>query len=295
MRIKHLLSAVALAGSVCCGAYGETIELKLAYNGAPGSLADLCAQEYARRAGEQLGGRIKISIYGQSQPGSDKEALAKVKNGEITFALVSTVMPSVAYEFGVFELPFLVHDRDHVRQFRRIVFKQFLEPAAREKGYLLLAMWEDGFRHITSNLKPVKAPKDLRGLRLRVPESEWRARIFKAYGALPTHLAFDKVPGAAKQTAAGAQEIPLAQIYNGKFYRTQKYLTLTYHLYIPAYLVANPNELAKLPPDVPDRLISAAREMEDWVLARAARLDQELLLKLQPFMKINDPRLKTRV
>jgi tripartite ATP-independent transporter DctP family solute receptor len=279
--MKHLLSVIALAGSVCWGAYGQTIELKLAHIGGPGSLFDICAQEYARRVNEQLGGRLKIAVYGGSQLGSDKEALAKVKNGEITFTLVSTVMSSVADEFGVFELPFLVHDRDHIKRFRPIVFKEFLEPAARDKGYFLLAMWENGFRHITSNVRPVETPKDLQGLRLRVPESEWRAKMFRSYGASPAQIVFDKVLGALESNVVDAQENPLAQIYGAKFYLAQKYLTLTNHVYTPAYLLGNPEELAKLPPE-------ASREMEDWVLMRAAQLDQELLLKLQPFMKTNE-------
>src|SRR5262249_15763060 len=79
--------------------------------------------------------------------------------------------------------------------------------------------------------------------------------------------------------------------YSGKFYLAQKYLSLTNHVYTPAYLLGNPDELAKLPPDVSNRLILIASEMEDWVLERAALLDRELLLKLQPFIKItqSDP------
>jgi TRAP-type transport system periplasmic protein len=288
MRLKPLLSVIALACSICRGAYGQTIELKLAHNGAPDSLFDLCAKEYARRVDEHMAGRVKIAVYGQSQLGSDKEALAKVKNGEIAFALISTVMSSVADEFGVFELPFLVHGRDHVKRFRTVVFNEFLEPAARNKGYFLLAMWENGFRHITSNAGPVETPKDLQGLRLRVPEGEWRAKMFRSYGASPAEIAYDKVLGALESNAVDAQENPLAQIYGGKFYLAQKYLSLTNHVYTPAYLLGNPDELAKLPPDVSNRLISIAREMEDWVLARAAQLDRELLLKLQPYMKINE-------
>jgi TRAP-type transport system periplasmic protein len=288
VKLKHLLSAIAFFGSVCCSANGQTIELKLAHNSGPGSLFDICAQEYARRVDAGLGGRIKISVYGQSKLGSDKEALNKLKKEEIAFALVSTVMSSVADEFGVFEMPFLVHDRDHIKRFRTTLFQEFLEPAARERGYFLLAMWENGFRHITSNVRPVETPRDLQGLRLRVPEGDWRAKMFTSYGASPTEMAFDKVYGALNANAIDAEENPLAQIDGGKFYLAQKYLTLTRHVYTPAYLVGNPDELAKLPPDVSNALISIAREMEDWVLARAEQLDQELLWKMQPFMEINE-------
>src|SRR5215813_8043489 len=127
MRIKYLFSVITLAGFISSDTYGQPIELKLAHVGAPGSLLDICAQEYARRVDEQLGGRFKIAVYGQSQLGSEKETLAKVKNGEITFTLVTTVMSSVADEFGVFELPFLVHNRDQIKRFRSMVFKEFLE------------------------------------------------------------------------------------------------------------------------------------------------------------------------
>src|SRR5262249_34089426 len=123
---------------------------------------------------------------------------------------------------------------------------------------------------------------------LCVPEREWRAKIFRSYGASPAPLPFEKVFGALKNNAIDAQENPLAQIYGGKFYLAQKYLTLTRHIYTPAYLVGNPTELAKLPPGISNRLILIAREMEDWVLTRATQLDQELLLEMTPFMEVKE-------
>ena len=67
----------------------------------------------AERANAKLGNKAKVVVYGSSQLGSDGELLKKLKLGTVDLALPSTVMTSVAPEFGVFEMPYLVQDRGH--------------------------------------------------------------------------------------------------------------------------------------------------------------------------------------
>src|SRR5689334_24731549 len=212
------------------------LELKFGHVGEPGSLFDVSATEFAKRANAKLAGKATIVVYGSSQLGGDKEMLQKLKLGTLDFALPSTVMSSEADLFGLFEMPYLVKDRAHMQKIEKAIFWPKLEPAAEVKGLKILAVWENGYRHITNNKRPIVTPADLQGIKLRVPEGKWRVKMFQAYGANPSPMKFSEVFTALQTGVMDGEENPFAQIYSAKFYEVQKYLSLTGHVYSPAYL-----------------------------------------------------------
>lgn len=112
--------------------------------------------------------------------------------------------------------------------------------------------------------------------------------MFKAYGANPTPLAYSEVFVALKTGAMDGQENPLAQIYPARFYEVQKYLSLTDHVYTPAYLVAG-RSFSQLDPKVQKVLKETAVEMQPVALEFGAQFDKDLLAKLkQAGMKVNE-------
>jgi TRAP-type C4-dicarboxylate transport system substrate-binding protein len=85
------------------------------------------------------------------------------------------------------------------------------------------------------------------------------------------------------------EENPLSQIYSAKFQEVQKYLSLTGHVYTPAYVVTGARHFAALPQDVQKILTETARETQKFVYATAERQDKELLEKLKASgMKVNE-------
>ena len=83
-------------------------------------------------------------------------------------------------------MPYLVKDRKHMAEINKKIFWEKLAPAVESKGYKILAVWENGFRHITNNARPINVPGDLKGLKLRTPKGKWRVKMFKTYGANPS-------------------------------------------------------------------------------------------------------------
>jgi TRAP-type C4-dicarboxylate transport system substrate-binding protein len=77
-------------------------------------------------------------------------------------------------------MPYLVKDRPHRAKIEREIFWPKLEPAAEAKGLKVLALWENGYRHITDSKRPIVKPADLQGIKLRVPEGKWRLKMFQA-------------------------------------------------------------------------------------------------------------------
>src|SRR5690348_16528048 len=109
-------------------------ELRLGHVGEPGSLIAAAADEFAKNANAKLGSKYKVITYGSSQLGGDKEMMQKLKLGTIDMVEPSTVMSSVADMFGVFEMPYLVKSREHMKKIEKELFWSKIEPTAEAKG-----------------------------------------------------------------------------------------------------------------------------------------------------------------
>jgi len=255
------------------------IEIKLGHVGEPGSIFQKSSDEFVRRANAKLGNKAKVIVYGSSQLGGDKEMLQKLKLGTLDFALPSTVMSSEADLFGLFEMPYLVKDRGHMQKIEKAIFWPKLEPAAEAKGLRILAVWENGYRHITNSKKPIVTPADLQGIKLRIPEGKWRLRMFQAYGANPSPMKLSEVFTALSTGVMDGQENPLTQIWSQKFQEVQKFLSLTGHVYTPAFVAVGAKRWDSLPADVRKVLEDTAKETQAFVYERAKKDDDELVAK----------------
>jgi tripartite ATP-independent transporter DctP family solute receptor len=286
-RLKPLLALACGLTLFSIGAQAQQ-EIKLGHVGEPGSLFDRSAQEFAKRANEKLAGKAKVSVYGSSQLGSDSELMKKLKLGTVDLALPSTVMSSQVALFGLFEMPYLVKDRAHMERIREEIVVPTMVPAAEKEGYRIIATWENGIRHITNSKRPIVKPEDLQGLKLRVPQGGWRVKMFQAYGANPSPMAFSEVFVALQTGVMDAQENPFAQIFPARFQEVQKYLSLTGHVYTPAYLTAGAS-WGRLSADVQKILLDTAKEMQPVALKIAADLDNDFLGKLKAAgMQVNE-------
>ena len=291
-KMKLFFSVIALtlflSGVFAMPFAAQAVELKFGHVGAPGSLFQISVDEFAKRVNAQMGGEVTVATFGSSQLGKDQELLKKLRLGTVDFALPSTVMSSVVDVFGVFEMPYLVKNRSHMRAIRDQLFWSKLEPAVEKQGYKIIAVWENGFRNITNNKKPINAPADLAGIKLRTPKGEWRLKMFKSYGANPTPMALSEVFVALQTGVIDGQENPMAQIYSQKFQEVQKYLSVTGHVYTPAYVTVGAQKWAKLPAETRAKLQAIAQGMQEFVYMKAEQLDNDLLEKVKGSVEINN-------
>jgi tripartite ATP-independent transporter DctP family solute receptor len=280
--LRPLAAALAVTAALFAApAAHAQVEVKLGHVGEPGSLFQKSSDEFARRANAKLGNKAKVVVFGSSQLGGDKELLQKLKLGTVDLAVPSTVMSSEVDLFGIFEMPYLVKDREHMKRIEKAVVWPSLAPEAEKKGLKVIAVWENGYRHITNSKRPINLPDDLKGIKLRVPEGKWRVKMFQAYGANPSPMKFSEVFTALQTGVMDGQENPFTQIYSAKFQEVQKFLTLTGHVYTPAYLVAGSKKWAALPDDVRKVLEDTAKETQAFVYETAAKDEDELLGKLK--------------
>ncbi|MBL4766793.1 MAG: TRAP transporter substrate-binding protein [Rhodobacteraceae bacterium] len=276
MSIKAILFAASAAIGLASSSYAADITLKFGHVGAPGSLFEASVNNFAECANSSLDGQVEVQTFGSSQLGKDKELLQKLKLGQVDFALPSSVMSSVSDVFGIFEMPYIIRDRDHMRRVQGAMMDEF-QAAAEDNGYHIVGLAENGFRHITNNTRPINVPADLDGIKLRTPNGVWRLKMFQEYGANPTPMAFSDVFTALQTGVMDGQENPYAQIASAKFQEVQKYLSITGHVYTPAYILASKKHFAKLPQNVQDALYACASSTQDFTYETAAQLETDLL------------------
>ncbi len=279
MKFPSLVGAAFAAALLSSPAYAQT-SITFGHVGGPTSLFQVSAEHYAERANERLAeeadGQYEVVVYHSSQLGNDSELLQKLRLGTVHLALPSTIMSSVSDEFGLFELPYLVRDREHMKRIEEEIFWPQLNPLLEAQGFNVLAIWENGFRHITNNVRPVVEPGDLQGMKLRTPSGVWRVRMFEEYGASPSPMELSEVFMALQTGVMDGQENPLAQIAGQRFQEVQSYLSLTGHVYTPAYITAGA-AFNRLPENVQEILTEVARETQDYVYETSAQMDEDLV------------------
>jgi TRAP-type transport system periplasmic protein len=279
--MRMLLTWILWLAMVIAGNALAQVEFRFAHAGEPGSLFAKSAEEFARRANDRLGTKAKVVVFGSSQLGGDREVLQKLKLGTVEFGLPGTVMSSESDLFGIFEMPYLVKDRQHMNAIEKEVFWPRIAPEIEKKGLKILAVWENGYRHITNNRLPIRGPGDLNGIKLRVPEGKWRVKMFRAYGANPSPMKFSEVFMALQTGVMDAQENPFSQIVSARFHEVQKFLSLTGHVYTPAYVTVGAKKWATVASDVRDVLEETAKQVQTFVYATAQREEAELLGKIK--------------
>ena len=267
----------------------QAITIRLGHVGFPGSLFAIVADEYAKRVNASLKDKVEIKVFHSSQLGSDEQMSRGIKLGAPEMFAPSTIMSTVDQKFGVFEMPYIIVNRAHMKKVAESEQAQkALFDGLPVKGMRILGVWENGFRHITNNVRPIVRPDDLKGIKLRVPGGVWRVKMFKAYGANPSPMPLAEVYSALQSGVMDGQENPLPQISSAKFQEVQKFLSLSGHIYTPQYLVVSEDFWKGLSKDIQGTLSRTARELGDFARSEGERLDKELMGKVAPPMKANE-------
>jgi tripartite ATP-independent transporter DctP family solute receptor len=281
MRAKVWLTAAmgALLTTSVASAQ-DKIEIRFGTTNPPGGMQYLSGDEWVKRVNEKAGDLVQADIYGSSQLGDDTEMLQKVRLGTLEVSQPSTIMSTVLPEFGLFDMPYLVKDRAHMDCIAKEIVWPLLAPKLEEQGYKLIGVWENGFRQITNNVRPINTPEDLRGMKLRTPSGVWRVKMFQAYGANPTPMEFSELFVALQTGVVDGQENPYANVWAAKFQEVQKFLSETNHVYTPSFPTASKRLFDGWPEEVQNAVLEAGEEVQSWTYEAAAKLDSDLKQKL---------------
>ena len=262
--------------------------IRLGHIGYPASPYDLGARKFKELLEARFAGRVEVRVFGSAQLGEDQEMLEGLRLSTLEMHLPSSVLHSVEPMFGLFDLPFLIEDRGQVERIAEGPLGEKLKEALEDDDLVLLGFWENGFRMITNNVRPVRRPEDLRGIRLRTPKDPERMKMFAAFGASPTSMSFGEVFSALKQGVIDGQENPLSQIVPGRFYEAQRYLSLSKHVYSPAYPVMSRRYFESLDEELRLAILETAAEVGRFHRELGAREDENYLELLEERMEVTE-------
>jgi tripartite ATP-independent transporter DctP family solute receptor len=263
------LAAGLLMGSAALAQTTMRISISTAQNSHQGVAIDTFAKEVEKRTS----GRYKVQTFYNGSLGGERESIEAVQLGTQELAFSSSgPVPNFVPETKVLDVPFLFRDKAHARAVLDGPVGQELLAKFDAKGFKALAWAENGFRHMTNSKRDVKAPEDLKGLKMRTMENPVHIAAYKGFGIITTPMAFPEVFTALQQGTVDGQENPLSVIIASKFDQVQKHLSLTGHVYSPCIFLMNKGAFDKLSAADKQAFLDAAKEATK---ANRARVDED--------------------
>ncbi|WP_434571906.1 C4-dicarboxylate TRAP substrate-binding protein DctP [Pseudomonas sp. Z1-14] len=223
---------------------------------------------------ERLPGKVKVEVYPNSSLFGDGKEMEALLLGD-----VQMIAPSLAkFEqytktVQLFDLPFLFDDISAVDRFQLSPEGQKLLKSMESKNITGLAYWHNGMKQLSAN-KPLREPKDARGLKFRVQASAVLEEQFKAVNANPRKMSFAEVYQGLQTGVVNGAENPYSNIYSQKMHEVQKYITESNHGLLDYMLITNTKFWNGLQPDVRSELDKILVEVTAHVNKEAAQLNQ---------------------
>jgi TRAP-type C4-dicarboxylate transport system substrate-binding protein len=207
-----------------------------------------------------------------------------VEKGELSLCYMSTVRFSrTISELQLLELPFLVQDRDTIwRALDGELGDLFVRRLHVTTPFRVLGLWDNGFRHLTNKVRPIRRPEDCRGLRIRTQGSALHGEVFRALGFEPMAIDIKRFVQEVAGNTVDAHDNPLTSIYVFGVHRHHPFITLTGHFFGASFFLCNASHYASWPSEVRAAVDEAAREATALQRRLAASEDQDVLAKLNP-------------
>jgi TRAP-type transport system periplasmic protein len=248
-------------------------------------------EKMAEEMNDKSNGRIKATAYSSGQLGNLRSMTESVQMGTLEMATQSAGgLASFYPPMGVMELPFAYRSHQHVYNVVDGPIGQELNEKFRQKtGIRIVAYFMNLYRHVTNNVRPINTPADLKGLKIRVPETPTIKMAIEAAGGNPVPMVWGEVYSSLQSKTIDGQENPLVIISASKIFEVQKYLSLTGHVYSPTLVMINDNLYQSMPQDLQNIIDTAAKNAAEWNRAELEKMEAELLVELEnQGMQINE-------
>ena len=253
-------------------------ELTFAHVVRPTTPKGLAAEKFKELVEEKSEGKLKITIYPDSQMGADQEINEQVLSGTLDMnAPFFSTVTSFAPRFELFDLPYLFENEDQAFEALSGEVGDKLSGYLEEKNLKALGYWSGGFKQLTNSKKPIENVKDLSGLKIRVSQSPLLVTQFKAINAGGISVPFVDLYSALQTGTVDGQENPYANIASRKFYEVQDYMTISDHGFMGYAFFINQDKFNSLPEDLQAIVEDVSEEVmkEQWEIAK--QKDQEYL------------------
>lgn len=248
---KHAIKALAVMVAFCSGAaWAEPIVIKFSHVVANETPKGQGALMFQKLVDERLAGKVKVEVYPNSSLyGDGKEMEALLSNNVQMLAPSLAKFDKYTKKIQLFDLPFLFDDIQAVERFEQSAAGKSLLTSMTDKGITGLAYWNNDLKQLSAN-KALREPKDARGLKFRVQNSEVLDAQFKALKAVPRKMAFAEMYQGLQTGVVNGAENPYSNIYSQKIHEVQKYITESNHGLLSYMVIVNTDFWNSVPEDI---------------------------------------------
>ncbi|WP_213973964.1 TRAP transporter substrate-binding protein [Tepidanaerobacter acetatoxydans] len=260
----------------------STIVMKLANANPPGDIKDKTALKFAELVNEKTNGKVKIEVYSGGTLGDWKSTIEGLGLGIVQVVIEGLgSLDSWAPIASLSTAPYMLRDAEHFNKvFNDPVGKEFIAEVENQGHFKLIGPMYRGARVVTST-KPFKNVDELKGLKIRVPNTQLMIKIWQALGASPTPLALTETFTALQQGTVDAQENPIIESYGHGFYDVTKYLIRTNHCLGADIFIFNDEYFNSLPQEIQNAIEEAANEAATWRNEMAVNTEEEYIKKFE--------------
>ena len=266
------------------------VKARISLCNAPSHPQSIGMQVFKKYVEEKTRGGVKVALYYNSQLGGERESVEQVKAGSLEMATASAgPLTTFNKKFMVLDIPFAFDSYEIAWGVLDGPMGQKLLDSSEGIGLKGLGYLENGFRHVTNNVRPINGPNDFKGIKIRTMEAPMHMENFKVLGSNPTPVPWTELYLTMQQKIVDGQENPLANIWEVKMYEVQKYCSLTGHIYDPMPLVANLAWFNKLPKDYQSIIQKGAILAQNYSrFVNKAREDAIIAKLRSKGMKVNE-------
>jgi tripartite ATP-independent transporter DctP family solute receptor len=262
MRLRRLLSALAIMAATMSVAHSAEFTFKMGHNGSADHPFQDGLLTFKSMLEEGSNGRIEVQLFPGEQLGPEDKVNNLIRSGLVAGAATSVAGGIVPYVpiADALNFPFLFRDMDHFYKVMDGPVGAELAKEIEDKLDVVVLGWGfSGTRSVWNSVRPVSVPADLAGLKLRTLNSQVMVDTFNTLGAQVTPLAFGEVFNALQQGVIDGAETDNVDLMVEKFYENTKYVSLTNHLYLAAPYVFSKMVFDKLPPDLQALVVEAGK------------------------------------
>lgn len=252
----------------------------------PASVHSRALAVLRREVESRLGDSVRIEIDGNivARGRNAADLLTMVEGGDLTLCYFSTsYLGRRVPEFAVLDLPFVVRDRHKAyAALDGSLGTMLAERLAMRSNYRVLGYWDNGFRHFSNGVRPIRRPADCRGLRIRNLSSELHTRTFEMLGFEPVTLDVRELVPAVRSGEVDAQDNPLTNIRNFGILDYHRWVTLSGHFFGFAGLLCHAPSYESWPDEVRVAVEEAAAAATRAQRAFAQGEDAAVLAEIDP-------------
>lgn len=213
-------------------------------------------------------GEIQVDLFPNGAIGTETEMLQNTRAGTLDFAIIGigNAVPFVR-ELGTLTMPYLIENSYDAVKATTGKLGKFWNTVASEKGGFCIVGWTySNFRHLTNSVRPVTSLKDVKGLKIRIPQNNIILSTLKAWDANPVPMAWSETFTALQQGVVEGQDNPYIVNYTSKFHEVQTHLTEIHYQYSLQPLVMGTVTLDKFSPEMRNMVLRAGIEAQQYCI-----------------------------